>query len=56
MKIHGNPLLFLLMYRDSCLETMLLNIKEHLSVYYYLQKSSMSIIKMSEEGQFMCVH
>ena len=25
---------------------------KNISVYYYLQKTSMSIIKMSEEGQF----
>ena len=27
---------------------------KNISVYYYLQKPSMSIIKMSEEGQFKC--
>ena len=32
---------------------MLLKLKlKNISVYYYLQKTSMSIIKMSEEGQF----
>ena len=27
---------------------------KNISVYYYLQKTSMSIIKMSEQGQFIC--
>ena len=32
---------------------MLLKLKlKNISMYYYLQKTSMSIIKMSEEGQF----
>ena len=27
---------------------------KNISVFYYLQKNLMSIIKMSEEGQFKC--
>ena len=51
----------LLFYFFQCTETVFWkHIAKHalklknISVYYYLQKTSMSIIKMSEQGQFIC--
>ena len=44
MKIHGKPLLFLLMYMGNMLLKHTLKLK-HISKYYYLQKTSMSILK-----------